>query len=64
MEAYIRRSHAKKLASGVSQEELDKMLKFPEPEPPGKAYSPRQAEALYGNQLSDYELKEMFQYQE
>ncbi|PWN25818.1 kinase-like protein, partial [Jaminaea rosea] len=64
MEAYIRRSHAKKLAQGVSQDELDKMLKFPEPEPPSKAYSPRQAEALYGNQLSEFEAKEMFQYQE
>lgn len=64
MEAYIRRSHARKLASGASQESLDKMLRFPEPEPPAKAYSPRQAEALYGNQLSDFELEEMFEYPE
>lgn len=64
MEAYIRRSHAKKLAQGVSQAELDKMLCFPEPEAPSKAYSPRQAEALYGNQLSDYELTEMFDYKQ
>jgi len=37
---YIRRQHAKKLASGASQEELDDMLKFPEPVPPGIPSSP------------------------
>jgi len=31
---YIRRQHARRLAAGASQEELDEMLKFPEPEPP------------------------------
>lgn len=64
MEAYIRRSHQKKRAAGVPQAELDAMLRFPDPEPPGTAYSPRQAEALYGRQLSDYELEEMFDYPE
>ena len=37
---YIRRQHAKKLASGATQEELDEMLKFPEPLPPGTPSSP------------------------
>jgi dual specificity tyrosine-phosphorylation-regulated kinase 2/3/4 len=64
MEAYIRRSHAKKAAAGVSQKELDEMLRFPEPVPPSKAYSPRQAEALYSNLLSNYELQEMFEHKE
>lgn len=64
MEAYIRRSHAKKLAAGVSQAELDKMLRFPEPDAPSKAYSPRQAEALYSNQLCEFELAEMFEYKQ
>lgn len=31
---YIKRQHAKKLATGVSQAELDAMLRFPEPKPP------------------------------
>lgn len=31
---YVRRQHAKKLAAGATQEELDEMLKFPEPIPP------------------------------
>ena len=37
---YIRRQHAKKLATGVSQEELDEMLKFPEPTPPMPPMAP------------------------
>ena len=37
---YIRRQHAKKLATGATQEELDDMLKFPEPLPPGTPSSP------------------------
>ena len=37
---YVRRQHAKKLASGATQEELDEMLKFPEPLPPGTPSSP------------------------
>lgn len=35
MMMYIRRQHAKKLAAGATQEELDEMLRFPEPLPPG-----------------------------
>jgi dual specificity tyrosine-phosphorylation-regulated kinase 2/3/4 len=37
---YIRRQHAKKLATGANQEELDEMLKFPEPVAPGTPSSP------------------------
>lgn len=40
MMQYIKRQHAKKLASGVSQEDLDAMLKFPEPIPPAPAVTP------------------------
>lgn len=37
---YIRRQQAKKLASGATQEELDDLLKFPEPIPPSAPVSP------------------------
>lgn len=37
---YIRRQQAKKLASGATQEELDDLLKFPEPIPPSAPASP------------------------
>ena len=47
MMAYIRRQHAKKLASGASQESLDEMLKFPEPLPPGVPSSPNSKQFLY-----------------
>ena len=40
MMQYIKRQHAKKLASGASQEALDAMLKFPEPIPPTPAVTP------------------------
>ncbi|KDN53337.1 kinase-like protein [Tilletiaria anomala UBC 951] len=64
MEAYIRRHQAKKLASGAKQEDLDIMLKFPEPEPPSRELSPRQAEVIYGNRLCEYELKEIHDYKQ
>lgn len=37
---YIRRQQAKKLAHGATQEELDEMLRFPEPLPPVPPSSP------------------------
>ena len=46
MMAYIRRQHAKKLASGASQESLDEMLKFPEPLPPGVPSSPNSKQCV------------------
>jgi dual specificity tyrosine-phosphorylation-regulated kinase 2/3/4 len=40
MMAYIKKQQAKKLAAGVSQAELDEMLRFPEPIAPGNPTSP------------------------
>ena len=40
MMMYIRRQHAKKLAAGATQQELDNMLKFPEPVSPAKPIAP------------------------
>lgn len=40
MMAYIRRTQARKLANGARQEDLDEMLKFPEPIPPVPSSSP------------------------
>ncbi|KAF9472607.1 hypothetical protein BDN70DRAFT_886832 [Pholiota conissans] len=60
---YIRRQHARRLASGATQEELDEMLKFPEPAPPGTPSSP--ASILKSSQiqaLSEYERKEILDY--
>jgi dual specificity tyrosine-phosphorylation-regulated kinase 2/3/4 len=37
---YIRRQQAKKMATGATQEELDELLRFPEPLPPGTPSSP------------------------
>ena len=37
---YIRRQQAKKLASGATQQELDDLLRFPEPIPPAPAQNP------------------------
>lgn len=64
MEDYIRRQQARKLAAGVSQADLDKMLEFPEPVAPSRQLSPRQAEVMYGNKMSDFELQEIFNYTE
>ena len=51
---YIRRQHAKKLASGASQEELDEMLKFPEPLPPGTPLSPASKHVSDGSKCISY----------
>ncbi|SYW73797.1 related to putative dual specificity protein kinase pom1 [Ustilago bromivora] len=64
MEDYIRRQQARKLAAGASQTELDKMLEFPEAVAPSRMLSPRQAEVMYGNRMSDFELQEIFNYSE
>lgn len=61
---YIKRQQAKKLAHGATQEELDELLRFPEPLPPTPLLSPtavlKSAQAQY---LSPYEKKEIFDYQ-
>lgn len=43
MMQYIRRQQAKKMANGATQEELDEMLKFPEPIPPTPGTTPEGA---------------------
>ena len=40
MMQYIKRTQARKIAHGAKKEELDEMLKFPEPFPPGRPSSP------------------------
>lgn len=40
MLACIKRQHTKKLANGAKQEDLDEMLKFPEPLPPATGHTP------------------------
>ncbi|KAF9257809.1 kinase-like protein [Marasmius fiardii PR-910] len=60
---YIRRQQAKKLQTGSTQEELDELLKFPEPIPPGEPLAP--ATILSGSQgqyLCEYERKEILDY--
>lgn len=64
MEAYIRRRHDKKVAQGARLSDLEKMLQFPEDEGPSKCYSQRQAEALWGDRLTDLELEEMRNFKE
>ncbi|THU99372.1 hypothetical protein K435DRAFT_827726 [Dendrothele bispora CBS 962.96] len=63
MMQYIRRQHAKKLQSGATQEELDELLRFPEPLPPAAPLSP--SAVLKSNQsqyLCDYERKEILDF--
>ncbi|KAI9569102.1 hypothetical protein HD554DRAFT_2204797 [Boletus coccyginus] len=60
---YIRRQQAKKMATGATQEELDELLKFPEPIPPSPALTPE--ELLKSSQaqfLSPYEREECLNY--
>ncbi|CDO74724.1 hypothetical protein BN946_scf184593.g6 [Trametes cinnabarina] len=62
MMQYIKRQHAKKLQSGSKPEELEAMLRFPEPIPPAPAMSPQ--EVLQSDQvrwLSEYERKEILE---
>lgn len=40
MMQYIKRTQARKLANGAKKEDLDELLKFPEPLPPGRPSSP------------------------
>ena len=40
MMQYIKRTQARKLAHGAKKSELDDLLKFPEPIPPGRPHSP------------------------
>lgn len=47
MMQYIKRQQAKKLQSGSTQEDLDAMLRFPEPIPPAPALSPQGMRCLF-----------------
>ncbi|EJD02073.1 uncharacterized protein FOMMEDRAFT_29176 [Fomitiporia mediterranea MF3/22] len=63
MMQYIKRTQARKLAHGAKKDDLDELLKFPEPIPPARPSSP--AAVLNGDRsyhLSDYERKEILDY--
>ncbi|KAJ6500330.1 hypothetical protein C8R45DRAFT_977294 [Mycena sanguinolenta] len=60
---YIRRQQAKKMAAGATQEDLDEMLNFPEPLPPGTPSTPQAVLKSSQNQyLSEYERKEILDF--
>ncbi|OSD02767.1 hypothetical protein PYCCODRAFT_302758 [Trametes coccinea BRFM310] len=62
MMQYIKRQHAKKIQAGSKPEELEAMLRFPEPIPPAPAMSPQAV--LQSDQvrwLSEYERKEILE---
>ncbi|KZT11457.1 uncharacterized protein LAESUDRAFT_692333 [Laetiporus sulphureus 93-53] len=60
---YIRRQHAKKLATGATQEELDKMLRFPEPISPIAPISPTALlQSPQAQFLSEFEREEVLKY--
>ncbi|KAF8507320.1 hypothetical protein BU17DRAFT_78128 [Hysterangium stoloniferum] len=63
MMAYIKRHQARKLASGAKKEELDDLLKFPEPITPVPAMTPNGVlNGSLGDQLSPYERQEILDY--
>ncbi|KAI0371800.1 hypothetical protein BV20DRAFT_1016674 [Pilatotrama ljubarskyi] len=63
MMQYIKRQHAKKLQNGASQEDLDAMLRFPEPIAPATAMSPQAVlKSDQARWLSEYERKEIFEF--
>ncbi|KAI0362771.1 hypothetical protein OH77DRAFT_1467846 [Trametes cingulata] len=63
MMQYIKRQHAKKLQNGTSQEDLDAMLRFPEPIPPAPAMSPQAVlKSDQARWLSEYERKEILEF--
>lgn len=60
MMQYIRRQQAKKMANGATQEELNEMLKFPEPIAPTPGVTPRELlQSPQAQHLSPYEREEM-----
>ncbi|KAH0584155.1 hypothetical protein H2248_009714 [Termitomyces sp. 'cryptogamus'] len=58
----IRRQQAKKLAAGATQEQLDDLLQFPEPLPPGTPSSSASVLRNSAQYLSDYERKEILDF--
>ncbi|PIL23714.1 hypothetical protein GSI_13464 [Ganoderma sinense ZZ0214-1] len=64
MMQYIKRQQAKKLQSGSTQEDLDAMLRFPEPIPPAPALSPQAVlKSDQARWLCEYECKEILDYE-
>ncbi|KAH9048090.1 hypothetical protein EDB84DRAFT_1611299 [Lactarius hengduanensis] len=56
---YIKRQQQKKLAHGATQEELDALLRFPEPLPP---VPPRVHQSSQRQHLSEFECQEILDY--
>ncbi|KAI1790730.1 hypothetical protein LXA43DRAFT_890518 [Ganoderma leucocontextum] len=64
MMQYIKRQQAKKLQNGSTQEDLDAMLRFPEPIPPAAALSPQAVlKSDQARWLCTYECKEILDYE-
>ncbi|KAG9092258.1 hypothetical protein FRC06_000173 [Ceratobasidium sp. 370] len=60
MMVYVRRLHARKLASSAKREESEDMLKFPKPIPPKTGLTPPGVlESSQNDYLCEYERKEM-----
>ncbi|KAI0029413.1 kinase-like domain-containing protein [Vararia minispora EC-137] len=63
MMQYIKRLQQKKLANGATQNELDELLRFPEPISPIPPMNPASLlKGPQGQQLSDFEWKEIMDY--
>jgi len=58
MMQYIRRQQSKKMANGATQEELDEMLKFPEPIPPSPGVMPEGA--IFQQTINEKNLLTLF----
>ncbi|KAI0747805.1 hypothetical protein C8Q80DRAFT_696202 [Daedaleopsis nitida] len=64
MMQYIKRQQAKKLQNGSTQEDLDAMLRFPEPIPPAAAMSPQTVlKSDQARWLCEYERKEIMDFE-
>ncbi|EJF62485.1 kinase-like protein [Dichomitus squalens LYAD-421 SS1] len=64
MMQYIKRQQAKKLQNGSSQEDLEAMLRFPEPIPPAPVLSPQAVlKSDQARWLCEYECKEILDYE-
>ncbi|PCH38304.1 kinase-like protein [Wolfiporia cocos MD-104 SS10] len=63
MAQYIRRQQAKKLATGATQEELDSLLRFPEPIRPTAPMTPTALlKSPHAQHLSEYERREVLEF--
>ncbi|CAH7688229.1 CMGC/DYRK/DYRK2 protein kinase [Phakopsora pachyrhizi] len=64
MKQYVTRQRNKKLMSGMTSSEIDKLFEFPKAIEPVKAMTNQEALKLYKSYLSDYEKGEILEYQE